>query len=61
MMGGWATIIEQGKMGGYCPCKEEKEKEKENGSQNLAINRGIFLLIFVSKRSNLNWEQRNIF
>ena len=58
-MGGWATIIEQGKMGGCCPCKEEKEEE--NGSQNLAINRGILLLIFVSKRSNLNWEQRNIF
>ena len=70
MVGGWATIFEfkdggwlafeQGKWVGAAHGKKKKQGRK--GSHNLAINRGVLLLIFVSKSQRSdpnfgeNWE-----
>ena len=67
MVGGWATIfkfkdggrlaIEQGKWVGAAHGKKKKKGRK--GSHNLAINRGVLLLNFLSKfqRRNQNFGE----
>ena len=68
MVGGWATIFKF-KDGGWLAIEQEKwvsvahgkkKKKGRKGSHNLAINRGVLLLIFVSQipkeESKFWWE-----